>query len=310
MTVSFDTFIQTAWADHGDHPQDVAARLAIAMPEPQSSTQTLALARLICHVYGEHLAQWQQGIDLLNSLPATDAVAADATRLNCAILSYASGQSAVLATLSAAEQAHVFANTSSIFAAQGAIDRAIEQFIQALAIEEPLPTPVHRALAIAGNALACTLEEIKRRTAAETNAMILAAQSTLKYWQLAGTWLEVERAYYRLCRSLLQAEQINAALSSAQSCLSLCLQNKAPAFELFFAYAILAITQSKLGNGEAFTENHQAARAFFKQLPVDEQPWCDAELKELAAVEEHNAVNGHFPAPPFGFSPFLGRNES
>ncbi|MDW5416379.1 hypothetical protein R6242_07310 [Iodobacter sp. CM08] len=286
MTASFEAFIQTAWADHGDHPQDVANRLANTMPVPQSPAQTLALARLICHVYGEHLAQWQQGIDLLNTLSATDTVAADAIRLNCAILSYASGQSTVLATLNAAEQAHVLANTSSIWAAQGAIEGAIEQFSQALTIAEPLPTTVHRALAIAGNALACTLEERHPRHAAETSAMILAAQSALKYWQLAGTWLEVERAHYRLCRSLLQAEHAEAALSSAQNCLDVCLQNKAPAFELFFAHAILAIAQSKRGNSEAFTRNHQAACTFFEQLPANEQPWCDAELKELAELND------------------------
>ena len=63
---------------------------------------------------------------------------------------------------------------------------------------------MHRALAITGNGLACTLEEKPDRTADERALMILAAQTARHHWAIAGTWLETERAEYRLANTWLQ----------------------------------------------------------------------------------------------------------
>ena len=61
--------------------------------------------------------------------------------------------------------------------------------------------------------------------------MIVAAEGGLKYWKLAGTWLEEERAEYRLARSLLQAGRPHAAIASATRCIDVCTSNAAPAIE-------------------------------------------------------------------------------
>ncbi len=284
--MSFDDFIKTAWADHGDQPLIVAERLSSSCHLVQTASQIPAFARLITHVYGEHLADWDAGIALLQSLPCIDKelIAQSAITVSIATLRYGRGDVDALASLLPLEQITVLAGASSLFAAQQKGTFAIESYAEALAAYaqleiQPEQAPVHRALAVAGNNLAGTLEEQSLRSDAETDAMLLAAQSALKFWKLAGTWLETERAEYRLCRSALQAGLRDEAVQAAERCLDICTQNNAPAFELFFAHAVLAIAQKDQAG--AFAKHRTAAIACLAQIPVDEQHCCEAELKEL-----------------------------
>ena len=61
--------------------------------------------------------------------------------------------------------------------------------------------------------------------------MIVAAEAALRYWKQAGTWLEEERAEYRLAKSLLIAGRAVDAVASARRCLAVCERHEAPAFE-------------------------------------------------------------------------------
>lgn len=284
--MTFDDFITTAWADHGDQPLAVAERLSHSPQLAQTASQIQAFTRLITHVYGEHLADWDAGIALLQSLPrlAGEPAAVSAIAAGTATLKYGRGDQDALASLTPLEQTITLATASSLFAAQQKLAKAIDSYSQALMtctqhIALPDQTPAHRALAVGGNNLAGVLEEKPLRSDAETAAMLLAAQSALKYWKLAGTWLETERAEYRLCRSNLQAGLKEEAVQAARRCLEICTQNNAPAFELFFAHAVLAIAQKD--QNDAFELHRAAAIACLEQVPADEQHWCEAELKEL-----------------------------
>ncbi|AMC34487.1 hypothetical protein [Janthinobacterium sp. B9-8] len=282
--MSFDDFIKTAWADHGDQPLAVAERLNQSRHLVQNTRQIPAFARLISHVHGEHLADWEAGISLLQSLPCIESAAQSAINTSIATLRSGRGDADALASLTPIEQTTVLASTSSLFAAQQKLALAMDSYSKALATYEklapqPEQAPVHRALAVAGNNLAGTLEEQSNRSTTETTAMLLAAQSALKFWALAGTWLEIEHAEYRLCRSALQAGLRDEAIQAAQRCLDGCTQNNAPAFELFFAHAVLAISQKD--QDYAFEKHRAAAIAYLEQVPIDEQHWCEAELKEL-----------------------------
>ena len=75
----------------------------------------------------------------------------------------------------------------------------------------PPESPAIRALAVGGNNLAAALEAKTDRDPTETRGMIDAAEGGLKYWKQAGTWLEEERAEYRLARSLLQAGEYGSS---------------------------------------------------------------------------------------------------
>ena len=111
--------------------------------------------------------------------------------------------------------------------------------------------------------------------------MVAAAEGGLRYWRLAGTWLEEERAQYRLARSLLQAGNPADAVLHARQCVDVCTANDAPPFERFFAYAVLAIAQARCGDGPAHAVARQLALDQYAKVAPDERQWCKAEIDEL-----------------------------
>ena len=54
-----DALLKAAWNDHGDNPQAVADRLVANAHRVERSEQVAPFVRLLVHVYGEHLGQWQ-----------------------------------------------------------------------------------------------------------------------------------------------------------------------------------------------------------------------------------------------------------
>ena len=50
--MTLDAFLETAWNDHGDHPQEVADRLAAALHLVAAPAHIPPFARLATHVYG------------------------------------------------------------------------------------------------------------------------------------------------------------------------------------------------------------------------------------------------------------------
>jgi hypothetical protein len=139
-----------------------------------------------------------------------------------------------------------------------------------------------RALAIGGNNLAAALEEKADRDADETAGMVLAAEGGLAWWRRAGTWLEHERAEYRLAMSLLQAGRSADAAAAARRCLTLCTANDADAFERFFGHAALALALRAAGDAAGFETARQDALAAHARVPEGERAWCETDLKRLA----------------------------
>jgi len=287
--MTFDAFLETAWKDHGDRPEEVADRLTGALHLVRDPDNIPPFARLVTHVFGEHLGQWHRGIELLESLrglPACDGSAAVLGPLarSIAALRYASGDSAALQSVSPDDRAAVLATAAAAFTGRNEHKKAIAAYAAARELADaglPAGSPAIRALAIAGNNLAAALEEKKERDGVETQGMIAAARGGLQYWKLAGTWLEEERAEYRLTRSLLKAGQAEAATHSAERCIEICKQNNAPAFEQFFGYAVLALAQRAAGDASAFEASRCTALSFFEQVPPEEKSWCESELKDL-----------------------------
>ena len=113
--------------------------------------------------------------------------------------------------------------------------------------------------------------------------MLVAANGGLKYWKQAGTWLEEERAEYRLTRSLFQAGRPAEAIESARRCIDVCVRNDAPAIERIYGYTVLALAQRADGDAEAFAASRQHALALHEQVPEDEKQWCQSDLADLGA---------------------------
>jgi hypothetical protein len=203
-----------------------------------------------------------------------------------AALRHVAGETASLVALAPEDQVSALASAAAIHAGRLEFDAALEAYRHALQRAEgglPAGSPANRALAIGGNNLAAALEEKPDRDARQTAGMVDAARAALQYWQLAGSWLEEERAEYRLARSLLQAGTAPAAVERARRCVEVCERHEAPPFERFFGHAVLALAQRAAGDTAAFEAARAQARLWFEQVPADEQAWCQGDLKELAA---------------------------
>lgn len=246
---------------------------------------------LLTHVYGEHLGLWHRGVELLEELrdlPALNgsSIAAGAISRGIGTLRYAGGEAGALEGLSEEDRVRALATASSALAARQDYARAIDAFDRALQVAQaglPSGSLGIRALAAHGNNLAVELERKRDRDAHETTAMIRSAEAALSHWKLAGTWLEEERAEYRLARSLLQAERPQVACESANRCLALCESQDAPPFEKFFAHAVVALAERELGNTASFESHLGLAKAYLEQIPQAERQWCEDDLRELEA---------------------------
>jgi hypothetical protein len=70
--------------------------------------------------------------------------------------------------------------------------------------------------------------------------MILAAQASRRFWELAGTWIHVERSEYRLANTYLRAGDVKKSVHHAEECVRMCHENNADADELKYANEIFA----------------------------------------------------------------------
>jgi hypothetical protein len=286
--MTIESLIEAAWNDHAEDPEGVATRLAAAVPRASTGADVAALARIIAHVFGEHLGRWDDGVALLRSLPAVepddDAGVAQALTRGVAMLRWAGGDQTVLDALSREDRTAVLASAASALAGRQAFGRALGAYAQALetgARAAEADRSVARALAVGGNNLAAALEDKPDRDEDETYGMVTAAEGGLRFWKLAGGWLEEERAHYRLARALLAAGRPSDALRHAKLCAETCANNHAPALEQFFAHAVSSLAQRAAGDTDAAGEARRAALEAYEGIAPDERAGCQSDLREL-----------------------------
>lgn len=287
--MNFDQLIETAWTEHGDRPHQVADRLAVLLPMITTGEQVAPFARIVTHVYAEHLGECDRGIALLESvrrLPPysdTPTVGGMVTR-SIATMRYVGGDCGSVNRLPFEERTAALATAASALTAREDWDRALAAYAQAVELATRLPegSPAFRALAIGGNNLSAALEDRIVRSDAETEGMVAAARGGLTFWRRAGTWLEEERALYRLARSLLAASEPVEAIEHARQCVDVCAANRAPAFERFFAYAVLARAYRESDRAPDYRRTRHDALGWFDKVPEEEREWCEADLAELA----------------------------
>lgn len=286
MAIDFDHFVQQAWAGHADAPLVVARRIdELGFLLLGGADDATALARLITHVWGEHLGQWLAGIERLERL-GTQPAGRDLPELrrSRAVLELAAGLRREVGELSLSDQARAWCGAATALVVQGLVEAGMQCFDEALALAqlgfEP-DDPALRALAVAGNNLACTLESRPQHTASERDAMLAAAGAARQFWSLAGGWLEVERAEYRLARAHLRVGHTDTAALHAEECLALCLENGADAYECFFAYEVLALACAQAGAAAGLRAAIAEAEACHERLNAGLQAETAAVLAAL-----------------------------
>jgi hypothetical protein len=291
--MDFNSFIDQAWADHATEPAAVVRRLAddgLALVGDEA--QLNQLMNLAHHVYGEHLGAWRDGIafiERLAELPVfvPDGASGQALTRCVASLRLSDGAAAVeLGALSASDRIRVGAMAASNLAERDT-PRASRLLRDALDLAQrsglPPTDPMNRALAATSNNLACALEEKAERSAHERELMILAAQTARHYWAIAGTWLETERAEYRLANTWLQAGDLARAREHAQACLEIVAANNGAALERLFGWEALGLVERAAGNATGHAQALARAREAFAELGDADKGWCAAAIDKLAA---------------------------
>jgi hypothetical protein len=277
-----------AWDRHAAEPQAVAAELAgDLLAQVTEDARVVPFAHLAQHVYGEHLARWADGIALLDrvaALPVAGDASRQALRRFRAGLALAGGLGDERAGLAADERLRITALAAGHLAPHDAA-RAGEQLDEAATLAEgaglPAADPGHRALAVAGNNIAATLEEKAARSEAERTLMLRAAQLARVWWARAGGWLETERAEYRLAKCWLAAGGLPQAREHAQRCLAIVRDNGNVALEAFFGWEALAAAERAAGNALGHAQALAEAEAAFARLDEADRGWCRASLDAL-----------------------------
>lgn len=292
--------VNQGWADHAKDPAGVLGRLADALPLVTEPGHVPAFAALAAHVAGEHLGRYDDGLALLDRLAARDVAApaspeAKVVRRQQAALQLAAGRRGASDRLEAAARVpgqtlassriRVAAFASAMLAGQGRPDAAGALLDEALGLAaDALPSgadPAARALAVTGNNMACALEEKADRTPAETSLMVRAAAAGLRWWSVAGTWLETERAHYRLAASLRKAGRAAEAVVHARACLRIVEANGGDPFERCFAHEGVAAAAAAAGDVAGARAARDAAAAL---LPAIEDAGARAAATEAVAA--------------------------
>jgi hypothetical protein len=288
--MEFNTAMSQAWSDHADDASGVALRLPELLPLVGDEAQLERLVALTHHVHGTHLGQWQAGAAALAPLRTLGAYRDDGRSgqaLRRALASLALCEGVVPASLSPSDQVRVHAMAAENLGERDSA-RAMQLFQTALDLAQRSGLPdtdaMHRAVAVAGNGLACTFEDKRDRSTDERALMLLAAQAARHHWERAGTWLEVERAEYRLAMSWLQAGDLAQARAHAQTCLEIVAANDGAALEKLFGWEALGRVERAAGNAVGHARALATAREAFAQLSADDQAWCAASVDQLAAA--------------------------
>jgi Tfp pilus assembly protein PilF len=289
--MDFDTAINKAWDDHAADARGVAARLPTLQALVTEESQLERLIALTHHVHGEHLGEWAAGataLEALRALPAYRDASGSGQSMRRSLASLALCGGATPPAMSTSDQIRVHALAASNLAPRDA-ERASHTLQQALTLAEgsdlPDTDPMHRAIAVAAHNLACTLEEKPARSGDERALMILAAQASRHHWELAGTWLEVERAEYRLAMSWLQAGDFALARQHAQTCLEIVDANGGVALERLFGWQALGLVERAAGDAVGHARAVDMARTAFAQLSTEDQGWCAETIEKMAAAK-------------------------
>jgi hypothetical protein len=248
--------------------------------EPSHISQ---LAGLITHVYGEHLGQFQKGRDLIVQL-MTHPLLPDEKRGEMrrfeATLFVAENYEFDVSSFSVSDQIRMLATASSCNIGLGKSDIATVLHERAVLLSAELSTddPANRTLAMTSNNVACSLEEKAELTDLEKNLMLTAAHSSRKFWAIAGTWLQVQRAEYRLANCYLKAGDILNSIKHANLCLTICEENAAPAVEMFYAYEAVALVEKKMKQAPRSLPQMEK---YFNLLTDEEKSWCEKSLQKV-----------------------------
>ncbi len=289
--MEFKEYLGNAWSEHGTSADQTAESIDSGIALCRSADDVSSLVHLTTHLYSEHIQRFTEGERKLREIgkseyakgtPAEFAVARAiaAFRLCGGTLDPAEDRMG----LTPADLARALAIAASALSVRDSerSEKFLKQALElATSVDLASADGLARSLAIAGNNTAASLEETPMLSEQQKSLMLLAAETGRKYWEIAGTWLEVERAEGRWAQSCLKANRFDEARAHAKLALAICEANKASAMEHFLAYETIARIE-KVAATNAFQSAVLVTEEWFAKLsPDDEVDWAKSLLNDL-----------------------------
>jgi tetratricopeptide (TPR) repeat protein len=283
--MKFTEYLNTAWSIHASEPRKVADEIKQNFNLMESDEDVMSIIRLIVHVYGEHLGEWTKGIELLRKLK-NNATIKDQSEMkrSVAILTLGNNPNLSIDEFSPSDQVRIYASTAQALAHLGGLKNAAKFLSLAaeLCISQVTKEDLaNKTLAMAGNNMACSLEEKIERNSTEIELMISAAKIGRQFWEIAGTWKEIERAEYRLAQTYLKAGLLDESLAHAHKCFEINTQNGSEPLEIFFSYEAIALVEKAQNKVDASLKSIEKMKTIFLSLSVDDQAWCQETLDKV-----------------------------
>lgn len=284
-------FVDQGWNEHVGDAVAVAMRLPQGLEAVDTEADLQALARLSFHVYGLHLGRWADALKFNAALARGPGYNAEGDsgallRRQRTALALAAGEGDARETLETSDR---IAATALAAEALGLHDAARSQALldEAVAAERAAALadddPAVRALAAAGNNVSAHLEDQAARSPAQAALMVNAAIASRDGWARCGTWLQAERAEYRVASSCLTAGDAARALPHARACLAtIDAQPEPQPFERFYACEVLARALRATGDTAGHAQALLQAREAFDALSPADQAACQATLDAAA----------------------------
>lgn len=304
--MALDDVLSRGWNDHAADAAGVFDTLAAAVDLVGTPAEAFAFARLAAHVGAEHLGRHGEAIALLQAALARaggDAATAESQGVHrllaavhrCAGDSGASEHHLSLGTEASGETSariRVLAIAASMQVGQGRLAAGGADLDAAVALagaERAHGDPAARELAVAANNLACGLEDAPELDDAGRALMLRAARVARRYWAVAGGWLQVERAEYRLCMCHLKAGAATEARGHAEACLRIVRENGGDPGESFFAHEACARAAHAAGDLPAAVVHLEAAADTLPGIDdADLRGFCDTTLVALGQLLGRN----------------------
>lgn len=184
MTKTFKEYLDSAWSTHKTDPKKIADEFKLNFNLMDSEEDVMSMADLIVHVCGEHLGNWEQGIDLLkklkNNAPIKDK---EQMKRNVAILTLGNNPNISIEEFSMSDQIIISCATASALAKLGGLKNAEKLLNKAVELAGNISKedPAIKSLAMTGNHIATMLEKKTERKQSESDFMNFAATVAKKY---------------------------------------------------------------------------------------------------------------------------------
>ncbi len=289
--MKFQQYIDASWAQHDKNADELLKNYDQGFNLVETEAEVLALARLIHHVATEHNFKFDEAKVHLEKLKAHPMASSESVmptlERNILTMNFLKDPTLNIESITDSNRAMIYivAAASLLFQKKFAeVDRFIDH---AVAAAEDLPDtdPAHRILAMSNNNMAAELSEKTDLEDSQKKLMIRTAQNSRKFWEKAGTWLNVERSEYGLSKYYLKLDEIENSKNHADQCLQICEREKAKPLEFFFAHERLAFICKAKKDPAGFKNHLNQMKLFFERAVEEDKTWMKAPLAAIEASQ-------------------------